>query len=172
MTTTISTSPTPAEIAAGLSEAQREALLALNDAWQAGPELPVHVTDHLLPLREAGLVKRHFADVADPDVRPAADGLSIHVCACWFFSLTPLGTFGNSGRNIIEIPGLNNWDLSVVKKTGLGERLETQLRFEFFNIFNHAQFNQPDLTVGDALFGAIRSARDGRISQVALKLLW
>lgn len=88
------------------------------------------------------------------------------------FSLTPLGTFGNSGRNIIEIPGLNNWDLSVVKKTGLGERLETQLRFEFFNIFNHAQFNQPDLTVGDALFGAIRSARDGRISQVALKLLW
>jgi len=88
------------------------------------------------------------------------------------FSLTPLGTFGNSGRNIIEIPGLNNWDLSVVKKTGLGERIETQLRFEFFNIFNHAQFNQPDLTVGDALFGAIRSARDGRISQVALKLLW
>jgi hypothetical protein len=88
------------------------------------------------------------------------------------FSLTPLGTFGNSGRNIIEVPGLNNWDMSVVKDTAITEQVRLQLRFEFFNIFNHAQFNTPDLTVGDALFGAIRSARDGRISQIALKLLW
>lgn len=88
------------------------------------------------------------------------------------FSLTPTGTFGNGGRNILEIPGLNNWDMSLVKDTGVTERVRFQLRFEFFNIFNHAQFNAPDLTTGDALFGAIRSARDGRISQVALKLLW
>ncbi|MEO7146096.1 MAG: TonB-dependent receptor, partial [Bryobacteraceae bacterium] len=88
------------------------------------------------------------------------------------FSLTPLGTFGNGGRNIVEIPGLNNWDISVVKGTPLTERIATQLRFEFFNIFNHAQFNQPDLTTGDVLFGAIRSARDGRISQMALKIIW
>lgn len=88
------------------------------------------------------------------------------------FSLTQLGTFGNGGRNIVEIPGLNNWDVSVVKRTAFGERIQSQLRFEFFNLFNHAQFNQPDLTAGDALFGAIRGARDGRISQVALKLIW
>jgi hypothetical protein len=88
------------------------------------------------------------------------------------FSLTPAGTFGNAGRNIVEIPGINNWDFSVVKNTRFGERIQTQLRFEFFNLLNHAQFNQPDLTVGDALFGAIRSARDGRISQMALKILW
>jgi len=88
------------------------------------------------------------------------------------FSLTPTGTFGNGGRNILEIPGLNNWDMSLVKDTTVTERVRFQLRFEFFNIFNHAQFNAPDLTTGDALFGAIRSARDGRISQVALKLLW
>jgi hypothetical protein len=62
--------------------------------------------------------------------------------------------------------------MSVIKDTALTERVRLQLRFEFFNIFNHAQFNTPSLTTGDALFGAIRSARDGRISQVALKLLW
>ncbi|MGH9665176.1 MAG: TonB-dependent receptor, partial [Bryobacteraceae bacterium] len=88
------------------------------------------------------------------------------------FSLTPAGTFGNGGRNILEIPGLNNWDVSVVKRTSFGERIQSQLRFEFFNLFNHAQFNQPDLTAGDVLFGTIRSARDGRISQMALKLIW
>jgi hypothetical protein len=88
------------------------------------------------------------------------------------FALTPTGTFGTGGRNIIEVPGLNNWDMSVIKDTALTERVRLQLRFEFFNIFNHAQFNTPSLTTGDALFGAIRSARDGRISQVALKLLW
>ena len=88
------------------------------------------------------------------------------------FVTTPIGTFGNSGRNIVEIPGLNNWDISVVKEIPLRERIHAQFRGEFFNAFNHAQFGQPDLTVGDVLFGAIRGARDPRIVQLALKVLW
>lgn len=60
------------------------------------------------------------------------------------FAVTPLGTFGNSGRNIIEIPGLNNWDVSFLKDTRLKERLTLQFRAEFFNFFNHAQFGAPD----------------------------
>lgn len=88
------------------------------------------------------------------------------------FSSTPLGTFGNSGRNIIEIPGLNNWDLSLVKETPVIERAQLEFRAEFFNAFNHAQFNAPDLTVESAFFGQIRSARDARISQLGLKLIW
>ena len=40
-------------------------------------------------------------------------------------------------------PGLNNWDLSVFKKFGLGgERRFLQLRLEMFNAFNHTQWNQ------------------------------
>jgi hypothetical protein len=88
------------------------------------------------------------------------------------FVTTPTGTFGNSGRNIVEIPGLNNWDMSFVKEIQIKERLHGQFRAEFFNFFNHAQFGQPDLTVGDVLFGAIRTARDPRIVQLALKVLW
>jgi hypothetical protein len=88
------------------------------------------------------------------------------------FSLTPLGRFGNSGRNIIQIPCLNNCDIALMKDMRFTERVRSQLRFEFFNIFNHPQYNTPDLTVGDALFDAIRSARDGRISQAALEILW
>jgi len=88
------------------------------------------------------------------------------------FAVTPLGTFGNSGRNIIEIPGLNNWDVSFLKDTRLKERLTLQFRAEFFNFFNHAQFGAPDSNANSAFRGQIRSARDGRISQLALKLLW
>ncbi len=88
------------------------------------------------------------------------------------FVTTPIGTFGNSGRNIVEIPGLNNWDTSFVEQIPIQERIQAQFRAEFFNLFNHSQFGQPDLTVGDVLFGAIRTARDPRIVQLALKVLW
>jgi hypothetical protein len=88
------------------------------------------------------------------------------------FSLTPLGTFGNGGRNIIEIPGLNNWDVSFLKETRIKERASLQFRAEFFNFFNHAQFNAPDTNIASAFAGQIRSARDARISQMALKFLW
>ncbi len=88
------------------------------------------------------------------------------------FTTTPLGTFGNSGRNILEIPGLNNWDVSFAKETKVHEKASLQLRAEFFNFFNHHQFNMPDTNINNATVGQIRSARDGRISQLALKLLW
>jgi outer membrane receptor protein involved in Fe transport len=88
------------------------------------------------------------------------------------FQPTALGTFGNSGRNIVEIPGLNNWDVSFLKDTRLTEQVTLQFRAEFFNFFNHAQFNAPDLNINSAFVGQIRSARDARISQLALKLLW
>jgi hypothetical protein len=94
----------------------------------------------------------------------------------WFdtscFTVTPLGTFGSGGRNIMEIPGLHNWDLSIVKDTRFGERYSLQFRAEFFNFVNHAQFNAPDANVNSAFVGQIRSARDARISQMALKFLF
>jgi hypothetical protein len=88
------------------------------------------------------------------------------------FVVTAPGTFGDSGRNIIEIPGLNNWDVSVTKDTRISERVHTQFRAEFFNSFNHAQFGQPDLSVTSLFFGQVRSAREPRIAQLALKVLW
>ena len=88
------------------------------------------------------------------------------------FQTTALGTFGNSGRNIVEIPGLNNWDVSFLKDTRMSERVTLQFRAEFFDFFNHAQFNAPDTNINSAFVGQIRSARDSRISQVGLKLLW
>ncbi len=88
------------------------------------------------------------------------------------FTVTPFGTFGSSGRNVVEIPGLNNWDLSLFKTTTVTESFRVQFRTEFFNAWNHPQFGGPSTNVQDPFFGQIRSARDPRVIQFALKLLW
>jgi hypothetical protein len=56
---------------------------------------------------------------------------------------TPAGNFGNLGRDAVYGPGFWNIDFSVTKDTRLTERLNLQLRAEFFNIFNHPQFALP-----------------------------
>lgn len=67
------------------------AIAALSDEWRAGPDLPDDVIDHLLPLREAGLVEREFADWIKNNGPYAREDLRIEISACWWFRLTPLG---------------------------------------------------------------------------------
>ena len=52
--------------------------------------------------------------------------------------------FGDSGMGIILGPGQVNFDFSVLKNTRLFENQSIQFRAEFFNIFNHAQFDNPN----------------------------
>ncbi len=79
-------------------------------------------------------------------------------------------TFGNAGRNILRGPGTQNWDFSVLKNFHIGETRYLQFRSEFFNIFNHANFNNPNPYVDTPQAGQIFSAKDPRIIQFALKL--
>jgi hypothetical protein len=95
----------------------------------------------------------------------------------WFnpacFPVPPVGYFGNSGSTVLYGPGLNNWDLGVAKYTRLTESFGLQFRAELFNVWNHAQFQQPDANAGDgANFGRISAARPPRLIQMGLKLLW
>jgi carboxypeptidase family protein len=94
----------------------------------------------------------------------------------WFntaaFSFSAPGTFGNAGRNILEGPGYQNVNVSLVKNTALTERLKLQLRAEAFNLFNHPNFNLPDNFLGSPTFGRISSARDPRHLQFGVKLLF
>jgi hypothetical protein len=69
-------------------------------------------------------------------------------------------------------PGLNNWDLSLFKNNYIGERWNLQFRVEFFNTWNHAQFNPPNTTVGNPNYGRILAARESRDIQLALKLIF
>jgi Carboxypeptidase regulatory-like domain/TonB dependent receptor len=71
------------------------------------------------------------------------------------FSIPAAGTFGNCGRNTIYGPDFRNVDFSVLKETKLGESHILEFRAEFFNIFNHPAFAQPDTTFGTPGFGEI-----------------
>jgi hypothetical protein len=96
--------------------------------------------------------------------------------AQWFTTSSfgaPLpNTFGNAGRNILIGPGTFNIDFAAHKVFALTERVNLQFRAEFFNFLNHTQFNNPDTTLTDSTFGQITTARDPRILQGALKLVF
>jgi Carboxypeptidase regulatory-like domain/TonB dependent receptor len=88
------------------------------------------------------------------------------------FSLPALGTIGNSGRRSFYGPGMQNWDMALLKTTKLTESKSLEFRFEAFNAFNHAQFfgaTSVDGNIDDATFGHVISADAPRIAQAALK---
>jgi hypothetical protein len=99
------------------------------------------------------------------------------------FSQAALGTEGTANRRFFHGPGVNNWDMALLKDTHFNERLDLQFRAEFFNIFNHTQFGQPSGVVGSfaldpttglnlptGSFGQVNSAAPPRIAQLGLKL--
>lgn len=59
------------------------------------------------------------------------------------FSPMLLGVPGNANRRFFHGPGLNNTDMGVQKNTRITEGTSIELRAEFFNVFNHAQFLNP-----------------------------
>jgi hypothetical protein len=61
--------------------------------------------------------------------------------------------------------------MALLKTTPITESKELQLRFEAFNLFNHAQFQNPTGEI-NSTFGVVTSARDPRILQVAAKFLF
>jgi hypothetical protein len=81
-------------------------------------------------------------------------------------------SFGNAGRNVLDGDGYQNVNFSLVKNTSLRESLNLQLRAEFFNLFNHPNFDLPDNFLGSPSFGSVRSAQSPRRVQFGVKLLF
>jgi hypothetical protein len=89
------------------------------------------------------------------------------------FQDSALGTFGNSPRALCCGPSISQSDISIVKKTPIGEKMNSEFRAEFYNAFNHTQFLSPDGNFSHtATFGTVTSARDPRLIQFGLKLLF
>ncbi|HWF36876.1 MAG TPA: TonB-dependent receptor [Candidatus Acidoferrales bacterium] len=120
-----------------------------------------------------------------PSWNPAFTGQLIEGGPKQYFNpaafIAPLnGTYGNVGRNILQSPGIVETDFSVAKRILFTERLNLQFRAEFFNIFNHTNFNTPNTVVltsatsgPSPTAGVITStATSSRQIQFGLKLLW
>jgi hypothetical protein len=92
-----------------------------------------------------------------------------------YFVPEPLGQVGNAMRRYFSGPGIDNYDMALLKSTTITESTKLQFRAEAFNVFNHAQFMNPNGLVnnpGQGGFGYVTQARDPRIMQVALKFLF
>jgi hypothetical protein len=104
----------------------------------------------------------------------------------WFnpaaFASPADGTYGNSGRAPLRVPGVDQWDLTVAKGWELRGGLRLQLRADFINALNHTQLGAPGATCntlstgscfveGQAL-GRVSSTRSPREVQLGLRLTW
>ncbi|HTB91589.1 MAG TPA: carboxypeptidase regulatory-like domain-containing protein [Candidatus Sulfotelmatobacter sp.] len=83
-----------------------------------------------------------------------------------------LGTFGNMPHALCCGPALSNTDLVIAKRTPLTEKINTEFRAEFYNTWNHTEFENPDGNFTDSTFGQILKTRDPRVMQFALKILF
>jgi hypothetical protein len=88
------------------------------------------------------------------------------------FSNEQLGQFGNSRRRFFHGPGINNFNMALSKNTKITESKSLELRFEAFNLFNHAQFTNPTGEINSGQFGFVTGARDPRIMQLGAKFLF
>jgi hypothetical protein len=82
------------------------------------------------------------------------------------------GTFGNAGRDIFHAPGSIQWDMAISRIFTMRERYQTEIRGDFFNIMNHANWNAPSAAVNSATFGQITGFGGPRLIQLALKFKW
>jgi carboxypeptidase family protein len=91
------------------------------------------------------------------------------------FSLQPLGTPGNAKRRFFYGPGMDNYDMALLKRIPISESRSLEFRFEGFNVFNHAQFYGPASVNGNinsSSFGSVVSAAPPRLMQAAVKLVF
>jgi outer membrane receptor protein involved in Fe transport len=147
--------------------------------------------DHdVVGLSDGGTICERPDVVAAPDLSGGKRTIQEYFNTDAFVLQAP-GTFGNSARNNVRGPGINNWDFSVFKDLalprftgGVGEGPKLQFRAEFFNFLNHTQFSSINTTfvpaqdaagshatVGGA-FGSVTGTYPSREIQLALKLVF
>jgi hypothetical protein len=88
------------------------------------------------------------------------------------FSLPELGQLGNSPRRFFYGPGIQNFDLALIKRVSFDRARNLEIRLEAFNLFNHPQFYGPgavDGNIASPTFGNIEAAAAPRFLQLAAK---
>jgi hypothetical protein len=138
--------------------------------------LPVNLTDNANNGDQAnvggGLQRGDI--IADPQ------GNAQHKIGDWFnasaFAIPSAGSYGDASVNAVRGPDFRDVDFSVFRTFGIVERLKLQFRAEMFDLFNHPNYNNPNLALDGGSFNQVTSTVGGpganRNIQFALKLLF
>jgi hypothetical protein len=78
------------------------------------------------------------------------------------FSIPEPGTYGNLARNALAGPGLLQLDLTLHKRFRVSETKHLELRSEFYNILNRANFANPPGTLPNALGAGSNQLQPGQ----------
>lgn len=134
---------------------------------QSGPPFTVTTAANATNAFSAGPNRPNL--VGDPRLASGERSLSR-----WFdtsaFANPAQFTFGNAPRSVLRGDGLQQMDLTLDKEFAVTERYRLDVRAEFYNLLNHANFELPGHTLGSADFGAVLSARAPRTVQLGLRL--
>jgi hypothetical protein len=85
-------------------------------------------------------------------------------------SCVPLGTFGDAARDIFHGPGTIQWDMNINRKFQIKERMKIEVRADFFNIMNHANWNGPSAGLTSSTLGQVTAFGGPRLIQMAMKM--
>jgi hypothetical protein len=134
--------------------------------WQTGqPLTPATSAD----LANSGATNR-------PNYACNANAGAPHTIQKWFNTQCYVAqtqyTYGNARKGGIQGPGQNNLNISVQRNFGVPkwEGANLNFRIEGFNVLNHTQYNNPNVTVGSSAYGTISSAQAMRTMQIAARL--
>ncbi|MEO7649834.1 MAG: hypothetical protein ABIZ80_05160, partial [Bryobacteraceae bacterium] len=135
-------------------------------ALQSGPFItPIMPADTL----DVGSTASFRPDLLRNPALPAGDRTPQR----WFdtsaFAAPRPFVYGNSGRSVIQAPGIIQLDSSLLRTFSIKEASRLEFRFEAFNAINRANFLLPGTSFGTPTFGVVGSAFAGRSLQFGLK---
>ena len=91
------------------------------------------------------------------------------------FSLPALGEIGSAPRRFSYGPGIQNFDMALIKNVSLTPNKSLQVRVEAFNVLNQPQFygaGAVDGNITSSTFGQIVAAASPRLIQIATKFVF
>jgi hypothetical protein len=88
------------------------------------------------------------------------------------FKAAATGTFGNAGRDSLVGPGSINWDMAISREFHITEAKRLEVRSDFFNIMNHANWSAPGGGITSGTFGQITGYSSPRLIQLAAKFFF
>jgi hypothetical protein len=150
--------------------------------WQVSPIISAYNGQPLSPLTGSDVsltgVNNDRPDILGPaytsGISPAGNPLYLNAAS---FKAAAPGTFGNAGRDSLVGPGSINWDMALSREFRFTEAKRLEVRADFFNIMNHANWNQPgsatatatSVTITSGTYNQIISYGNPRLIQLAAK---